>query len=267
MASWYDEAAAWAVRNKKWFQQPPPMALALEDGVEHLLGIWGNSEPLTLPSRGGTVGTWRIQVDGRTCPALTWQPGEASEEDLGVIKRFIFYCKILGAKFLCVAGKGIPVEPETQPGEWMRIRGHINLTGDNPMIGPYEERAGPRFLDIKHIYQLTWEKGQEKKAIDPCTKTKNGVYLSYPFRGGHADVGALPDRAMRLAKEFGAGAIGAGVIQAVLPAAYAGMSVMGLVVLGRSTDSPHAEGFNSWHQNQMLALIVRNMRAAGIMHG
>lgn len=44
------------------------------------------------------------------------------------------------------------IDPSFKPGDLMLIRDHLNLTGQNPLIGPNEDTLGPRFPDMTHAY-------------------------------------------------------------------------------------------------------------------
>jgi purine-nucleoside phosphorylase len=85
--------------------------------------------------------------------------------------------KYLGIKCLFLSNAAGGVNPDFQIGDIMIITDHINLL-PNPLIGPNDERIGPRFPDMGEAY----DKYLIKKALiiagDHKIKVHKGVYLS-----------------------------------------------------------------------------------------
>src|SRR4029450_2617648 len=59
---------------------------------------------------------------------------------------------ILGVKTLIVTNAAGGVNTGFQKGALMVIDDHINLMGVNPLVGPNDDRFGPRFPDMAHVY-------------------------------------------------------------------------------------------------------------------
>lgn len=85
--------------------------------------------------------------------------------------------KFLGMKKLFVSNASGGVNPDFEIGEIMIINDHINMFGDNPLMGPNLDELGPRFPDMSEPYDLKLiEKAKEIAAANNI-KVAEGIYL------------------------------------------------------------------------------------------
>jgi purine-nucleoside phosphorylase len=117
------------------------------------------------------------------------------------------------------------INPSFRVGDIMVIEDHINLTGNNPLIGPNVEAWGPRFPDMTEVYSVSLSAIAEKAAKDHNIQVQRGVYAGL---GGPS----LETRAeIRFLKTIGADAVGLSTIPEVIAAAHGGMEILGLSVI------------------------------------
>ena len=102
------------------------------------------------------------------------------------------------------------------------LKDHINLQGVNPLIGPNEERFGPRFLDMTHAYfrpyrQITLDQGK-RLGIDIF----EGVYAACygPMYETPAEI--------RFLRTIGADVVGMSTVAEVIAARHVGMRVLAI---------------------------------------
>ena len=108
------------------------------------------------------------------------------------------------------------------PGDLMLITDHINLTGNNPLIGPNDERFGPRFPDMTEVYSAELRRAAKEQAEVLSIPLKEGVYALFP--------GPMYETAaeIRALKTLGADAVGMSTVPEATAARYLGMKVLGI---------------------------------------
>ena len=129
---------------------------------------------------------------------------------------------VLGARALIVTNAAGGANPSFHPGDLMRITDHVNLTGQNPLIGPNEERLGPRFPDVSRVYDARLATALEQAAGRTGQKLRAGVYLQMtgPSYESAAEV--------RMARTLGADAVGMSTVPEVIAAAQMAIPVAGI---------------------------------------
>jgi purine-nucleoside phosphorylase len=129
---------------------------------------------------------------------------------------------VLGARALVVTNAAGGCNPSFAPGDLMRITDHLNLTGRNPLLGPNEERLGPRFPDLTHAYDPRLATALEEAARGTGQSLRAGVYaqLNGPSYETPAEV--------RMARALGADAVGMSTVPEVIVAAHMGLPLAGI---------------------------------------
>ncbi|HET9752222.1 MAG TPA: purine-nucleoside phosphorylase [Myxococcales bacterium] len=129
---------------------------------------------------------------------------------------------VLGARALVVTNAAGGCNASFAPGDLMRITDHLNLTGRNPLLGPNEERLGPRFPDLTHAYDPRLAAALEEAARGAGQSLRAGVYaqLNGPSYETPAEV--------RMARALGADAVGMSTVPEVIVAAHMGLPLAGI---------------------------------------
>jgi len=128
----------------------------------------------------------------------------------------------LGVRTLIVSNASGGLNPSFTPGDIMIVRDHINLTGENPLVGPNEESWGIRFPDMGAAYDPDLAGLAGKIADAAEIPWRKGVYAG--LKGPSLETPAE----VRFLRTVGADAVGFSTVQEVLAAVHAGMRVVGL---------------------------------------
>ncbi|GAB6097538.1 purine-nucleoside phosphorylase [Desulfatiferula olefinivorans] len=143
--------------------------------------------------------------------------------------------RALGVRVLIVTNAAGGLDPAFAPGDIMVIRDHINLTGDNPLVGPNVDAWGLRFPDMIGAYDPTLADLARRAVCSPGLTVHDGVYAG--LKGPSLETPAE----MRFLRLIGAQAVGFSTVQEVIAARHAGMRTLGLSVITNRCDPDRPE--------------------------
>lgn len=133
--------------------------------------------------------------------------------------------KRLGADLLIVTNACGGLNPQYRTGDLMVIEDHINLLGDNPLIGINDERLGPRFPDMSAPYTPGLIDAALAVARRENFVAHKGVYVA--VTGPNLETRAE----YRFLRTIGADVVGMSTVPEVLVAVHSGMRVLGISVI------------------------------------
>jgi purine-nucleoside phosphorylase len=131
----------------------------------------------------------------------------------------------LGIKIVILTNAAGGLDPAFQPGEIMLIADHINMTGENPLIGPHRESWGPRFPDMSRVYDRPLLKLARETAREQHIPLRQGVYVG--LKGPSLETPAET----RFLISIGAQAVGMSTIMEAIVAVQAQMRLLGFSVI------------------------------------
>src|SRR5688572_4528872 len=133
--------------------------------------------------------------------------------------------RALGARTLVVSNACGVMNPLWDKGELMLIADHINLLGDNPLVGPNDDALGPRFPDMSQPYDPALRALAREVAIENKIILREGVYAG--VTGPNLETRAE----YRMLRNAGADVVGMSTVPEVIVAVHAGMRVLGISIL------------------------------------
>ena len=230
----YEKAQQSAEFIRSHMTKRPKIAVVLGSGLGNLTADFTETEE--LPYR--DIPNFPVStVEGHKGALLAGKLGE--KEVYALEGRFHFYegysmkevcypfyvLKLLGVEQVVLTNACGGINRSFAPGTLMLITDFINMMGTNPLIGPNDERFGPRFPDMHEAYDHEFLELARQIAREKGIRVVEGVYLA--TQGPTFETPAE----YKMYHIFGADAVGMSTVPEVIVAHHCGIRVFGISII------------------------------------
>ena len=223
------EAAAYI--KEKLDGRAPEIAITLGSGLgdlaDHLVDAvqipYGEIPHFPVSTVAGHKGQFVVgKLEGREILCMQGRFHYYEGYDLKQVTLPVRVMKLLGIGTLIVTNAAGGINTGFRPGNLMLIEDHLNLTGENPLIGENLEVFGDRFFDMTVAYDVEYRALAEQLAAELNIPLQKGVYawLTGPNYETPAEI--------RYLRAIGADAVGMSTVPEVLVARHSGLRVCGI---------------------------------------
>ncbi len=133
--------------------------------------------------------------------------------------------KAIGCTTMIITNAVGGMNPDMPAGTIVVTTDHINLMGDNPLIGPNDDALGPRFPDMSEPYSRALVAHAEKVALELRQPLQRGVFVGVP--GPNLETAAE----YRFLRGIGADVVGMSLVPENIVAVHGGMRVLAFNVV------------------------------------
>jgi xanthosine phosphorylase len=138
---------------------------------------------------------------------------------MGVMTSAIRTLKLLGCETLFVTNAAGSLRPEVDAGSLVALTDHINMLPGTPLVGPNDDRFGPRFFSMANAYDSDLRDLVKASAAAKGITLHEGVFVAYP--GPNFETAAE----IRMMARLGADVVGMSVVPEVVSARHCGLKV------------------------------------------
>ncbi|UCG67523.1 MAG: purine-nucleoside phosphorylase [Deltaproteobacteria bacterium] len=131
----------------------------------------------------------------------------------------------IGINYLFISSATGGLNQQFEPDDLMIVTDHINLTGNNPLLGPNLDQFGPRFPDMSEVYDQDLVTLAREKALETGISLRQGVYAG--LLGPSLETPAET----RFLRMIGADAVGMSTVSEVIVGVHCGLKIMVIVAI------------------------------------
>lgn len=231
MTGYYEQVQEAAEHIRRRITSVPDVAIVLGSGLGDFAGTLDEAVSMSyseLPHWPashviGHEGRLVVgKVNGRSIAALAGRCHAYEGHDLKTVTFAVRALGLLGVNVLVLTNAAGGINTGFSQGALMVIDDHINLTGDNPLVGANDERFGPRFPDMTEVYSRRLRAVADEGAAALGLALPHGVYagLLGPSYETPAEI--------RYLRAIGADAVGMSTVAEAIAARHMKTEVLGI---------------------------------------
>jgi purine-nucleoside phosphorylase len=161
-------------------------------------------------------------IAGKRVAALSGRVHFYEGHDLRTVTFAMRAVAAFGARAVILTNAAGGINLDFEPGTLMLMDDHINLLGSNPLVGPNDDRFGPRFPDMTEVYSKRLRDIAVTAARDVGVRLARGVYVAV-----HGPSYETPAE-IRAFRTLGADAVGMSTVPEAIVARHMGLEVLGI---------------------------------------
>ncbi|SFK93051.1 purine-nucleoside phosphorylase [Paenibacillus sp. 1_12] len=165
----------------------------------------------------------------------------------------VYVMKQLGVQSLVITNAAGGMNREFQAGDLMLISDHLNLTGDNPLIGVNHPELGVRFPDMSEAYNREY-RVLAKAIAEKMREENSAIRLQEGVYSGISGPSYLPPAELTMLARLGGDAVGMSTVGEVAAARHCGLKVLGISCI---TDMAIGEELEPLTHEQVVAVANR----------
>jgi purine-nucleoside phosphorylase len=232
-AAFYDRVAAAAAAVRGRITSVPDVAIVLGSGLGDFAGTLDDQVSMpygSLPywpqsnviGHEGRLVVGVVKGKGKAIAALSGRCHVYEGHDLATVTFAVRVLGLLGVKTLILTNAAGGINTRFATGALMVIDDHINLIGNNPLVGANDDRFGPRFPDMSEVYSTRLRQIADDSGGAVGLALPHGVYVSLlgPSYETPAEI--------RYLRTIGADAVGMSTVPEAIVARHMKMEVLGI---------------------------------------
>jgi purine-nucleoside phosphorylase len=227
----YGQIEAAVARVRAAHDRVPELAVVLGSGLGDFAS--GLRDSVSLPY--GDIPNWPVSrvighegrlvlgtIAGRPIAALSGRAHFYEGHDMGTVTFATRVMGLLGVKTIILTNAAGGINTGFEQGALMVIDDHLNLMGTNPLVGPNDDRFGPRFPDMTEVYS------KRLRAIADDVGRERGIALAHGiYVALHGPSYETPAE-IRYLRAIGADAVGMSTVPEAIVARHMSMDVLGI---------------------------------------
>jgi purine-nucleoside phosphorylase len=188
------------------------------------------------------------RLGGRPTAILSGRAHYYEGHDMKAVTFPVRVLRALGAHTLVATNAAGGMHPLHQAGDLVVVVDHINLMGDNPLIGPNDDSLGPRFPDMSEPYDRGLIALARTIALDEKIALREAVFV------GVAGPNLETRAEYRFLRAAGADVVGMSLVPETIAAVHGGMRVLAFAVV---TDTCFPDSLEAVDVGKILATAAK----------